>query len=45
MVPPIAPNIYSLQKETMTAEEKRRVFAEQITDERIFLDLQATVDL
>jgi len=40
----IAPNIYSLQKETMTADEKRKVFAEQITDERIFLDLQSTVD-
>src|SRR5215470_13892790 len=40
----IAPNIYSLQKPTMTAEEKRRVFVEQITDERIFQDLQASID-
>ena len=40
----IAPNIYSLQKTTMTAEEKRRIFAEQITDERIFQDLQASID-
>jgi len=40
----IAPNIYSLQKPTMTAEEKRKVFAEQITDERIFQDLQASID-
>jgi carboxymethylenebutenolidase len=40
----IAPNIYSLQKVSMTAEEKRRVFAEQITDERIFQDLQAAID-
>lgn len=39
-----APNIYSLQKATMTAEEKRRVFAEQITDERIFQDLNASID-
>jgi carboxymethylenebutenolidase len=28
----------------MTAEEKRKVFAEQITDERIFQDLQASID-
>jgi len=33
-----------LQKPTMTAEEKRKVFAEQITDERIFQDLQASID-
>ncbi len=40
----IAPNIYSLQKSSMTAEEKRKVFTEQITDERIFQDLQASLD-
>jgi len=39
----IAPNIYSLQKDTMTPAEKRKVFAEQITDERIFQDLEAAV--
>lgn len=39
----IAPNIYSLQKDTMTPAEKRKVFAEQITDERIFQDLQAAI--
>src|ERR1043166_361263 len=33
----IAPNIYSLQKSVMTLEEKRKVLAEQITDERITL--------
>jgi carboxymethylenebutenolidase len=36
-------NIYSLQKDTMTQAEKRKVFAEQITDERIFQDLQAAI--
>jgi len=40
----IAPNIFSLQKDTMTLDEKRKVFAEQITDERIFQDLQAAID-
>lgn len=40
----IAPNIYSLQQSSMTAEEKRKVFAEQITDQRIFQDLQAAID-
>lgn len=39
----IAPDIYSLQKEGMTPEEKRKVFAEQITDDRIFNDLRATI--
>lgn len=40
----IAPNIYSLQKDTMSPEEKRKVFVEQITDERIFQDIQASID-
>ena len=40
----ISPNIFSLQKEGMTPEEKKRIFAEQITDERIFQDLQAAIN-
>jgi carboxymethylenebutenolidase len=40
----IAPDIYSLQNDGMTIEERRRVFAEQITDERIFQDIQASID-
>ncbi len=40
----IAPDIFSLQKDSMTAEEKRKVFVEQITDERIYQDLQAAID-
>ncbi len=40
----IAPNIFSLQKDSMTADEKRKVFLEQITDERIFQYLQASID-
>jgi Dienelactone hydrolase and related enzymes len=40
----IAPNIFSLQKDSMSAEEKRRVFVEQITDENIFRDLQSSID-
>jgi len=40
----IAPNIFWLQKNSMTADEKRRVFVEQITDERIFQDLQAAIN-
>ena len=40
----ISPNILSLQKDSMTADEKRKVFAEQITDERIFQDIQASID-
>jgi carboxymethylenebutenolidase len=39
----VSPNILSLQKDSMTAEEKRRVFAEEITDDRIFQDLHATI--
>jgi carboxymethylenebutenolidase len=37
----LAPNIFSLQLPSMTAEEMRRVFAEKITDERIFGDIRA----
>lgn len=40
----IAPNIFSLQNDQMSADEKRRVFIEQITDENIFRDLQAAID-
>jgi len=40
----ISPNIFSLQKDTMTPEEKRKVFTEQITDENIFQDLTAAID-
>ena len=40
----VAPNIFWLQKESMTLDEKRKVFAEQITDERIFSVLQAALD-
>lgn len=40
----LAPNIFSLQLDTMTAEEKREVFVTKITDDLIFQDLQAGVD-
>jgi carboxymethylenebutenolidase len=40
----ISPNIFFLQKANMTPEEKRKVFAEQITDENIFQDLMAAID-
>jgi carboxymethylenebutenolidase len=36
-----APDIFALQKPEMPLEEKRRIFVEQITDERIFADLDA----
>jgi len=39
----IAPNIYSLQKDSMTMEQKRKVLAEQITDEKIFQDIGASI--
>jgi len=40
----IAPNIFWLQKDSMTLDEKRKVFVEQITDELIFGDIQASID-
>jgi carboxymethylenebutenolidase len=40
----ISPNIFSLQKDSMTMDEKRKVLAEQITDENIFRDLEAAID-
>jgi carboxymethylenebutenolidase len=39
----IAPNIYSLQKDWMTPEQKRKVLAEQITDEKIFKDIGSSI--
>jgi carboxymethylenebutenolidase len=38
-----APNIFSLQKDGMSNDEKRRVFAEEITDARIYADLFASL--
>jgi len=37
----LAPNIFSLQTEAMSAEEKRKVFLTEITDEHVFQDVQA----
>lgn len=39
-----APNIFSLQTDSMSAEEKRKIFTTQITDERVFADIQAGID-
>ena len=38
-----APNIFWLQKEQMSGEEKRRVFADEITDRHIYADLFASL--
>ena len=38
-----APNIFWLQKEQMSSEEKRRVFADEITDSHIYADLFASL--
>ena len=38
-----APNIFWLQKEGMSGEEKRRVFADKITDRHIYADLFASL--
>lgn len=38
-----APNIFWLQKEAMDSAEKRRVFADQITDSHIYADLFASL--
>jgi len=38
-----APNIFWLQKEQMSGEEKRRVFADEITDSHIYADLLASL--
>lgn len=40
----LAPNIFSLQTEAMSADEKRKVFITQITDEHVFRDVQAGID-
>jgi|GEM_PF-91083 len=39
----IAPNIYPLQKDSMTLEQKRKVLAEQTTDEKIFRDIESSI--
>jgi len=39
-----APDIFALQRNGNTAEEKRRIFAEQITDDYIFADLDASME-
>ena len=38
-----APNIYSLQNDTMSPAEKQQIFAEKITDELIFRDIQSGI--
>jgi carboxymethylenebutenolidase len=40
----LAPNIFTLQNDSMSADEKRSVFVNKITDERIFRDIQAGID-
>lgn len=40
----LAPNIFSLQTDSMSPEEKRKVFITQITDEHVFRDVQAGID-
>jgi carboxymethylenebutenolidase len=40
----LAPNIFSLQTDSMSAEEKRKIFNTQITDEHVFRDVQAGID-
>ena len=40
----LAPNIFSLQTASMSAEEKRKIFTTQITDDRVFRDVQAGID-
>lgn len=40
----LAPNIFSLQTDLMSAEEKRKIFITQITDEHVFQDIQAGID-
>ncbi|HKR01268.1 MAG TPA: dienelactone hydrolase family protein [Pyrinomonadaceae bacterium] len=40
----LAPNIFSLQTDSMSADEKRKVFINQITDEHVFRDVQAGID-
>ena len=40
----LAPNIFSLQTDSMSAEEKQKIFRTEITDEHVFRDLQAGID-
>ncbi len=40
----LAPNIFSLQTDSMSGEEKRKIFITQITDEHVFRDIQAGID-
>jgi carboxymethylenebutenolidase len=40
----LAPNIFSLQTDSMSPEVKRKVFTMQITDEHVFRDVQAGID-
>ncbi len=40
----LAPNIFSLQTDSMSADEKRKIFITQITDEHVFRDVQAGID-
>jgi carboxymethylenebutenolidase len=40
----LAPNIFSLQTDSMSAEEKRKIFTTQITDEHVFRDIQAGIN-
>jgi carboxymethylenebutenolidase len=40
----LAPNIFSLQTDSMSAEEKRKIFTTQITDQHVFRDVQAGID-
>jgi carboxymethylenebutenolidase len=40
----LAPNIFALQTDSMSAEEKRKIFVTQITDEHVFRDIQAGID-
>jgi len=40
----LAPNIFSLQTDSMSPEQKREVFTTKITDEHVFGDIQAGID-
>jgi carboxymethylenebutenolidase len=39
----IAPNIYSLQKDATTLEQRRKLLAEKITDAKIFRDIRSSI--
>jgi carboxymethylenebutenolidase len=40
----LAPNIFSLQTDSMSAEERQRIFTTEVTDEHVFRDVQAGID-